>query len=58
MTKETKHMRYWIIAYSIWLENKASKQNGEVKKGIENNYQNNTNLFCQVNQYSGPKDDF
>lgn len=51
-------MRYWIIAYSIWLENKASKQNGEVKKGIENNYQNNTNLFCQVNQYSGPKDDF
>lgn len=35
LPQEMKWKRYWIIAYGMWLEYKAGRQNGEVKKGIK-----------------------
>lgn len=35
LPQEMKLKRYRIIAYDMWLEYKAGRQNGEVKKGIK-----------------------
>lgn len=35
LPQEMKLKRYRIIAYDMWLEYKADRQNGKVKKGIK-----------------------